>query len=111
MSAHPTLKLLVIDDHPIFRVGLAASLRALFEGAEVEEAMDVATGLARWREGRFDLITCDLSLPDGGGFSLVRQARAEGLPGRALIITMHDDPAYRERARAEDEAFDLAKRQ
>jgi DNA-binding NarL/FixJ family response regulator len=63
--------------------------------------MDVSTGIARWRERRFDLITLDLSLPDGGGFSLLRQARAEGLEGRALIISMHDDPAYRERARVE----------
>jgi len=101
---HAALRVLVIDDHPVFRVGLAASLRALFAGAEVQEAVDVASGLARWRAGRFDLVSLDLSLPDGGGFGLLRQACAEGLEGRVLIVSMHDDAAYRERARAEGAA-------
>lgn len=108
MLTHTPPRVLVIDDHPIFRVGLASALRQLFKGAEVHEAIDLATGLERWRagvrEGGFSLITLDLSLPDGGGFSLLRQARAEGLEGQALIVSMHDDPAYRERARAEGAA-------
>jgi DNA-binding NarL/FixJ family response regulator len=109
MLAQHAPHILVIDDHPIFRVGLASSLRGMFVGADVQEAIDVTTGLERWRAGRFDLITIDLSLPNGGGFALLRQARAEGLEGRALIVSMHDDPAYHERARTEGASGYVAK--
>jgi DNA-binding NarL/FixJ family response regulator len=92
---------LVIDDHPVFRLGLAALVRGVPGVAQVVEADCAEAGIARWREGAYDLVTVDVTLPDGDGFSLARQAREERLSGRIYVISMHDDRAYRVRAKAE----------
>jgi DNA-binding NarL/FixJ family response regulator len=92
---------LVVDDHPLFRRGLADALRALPGIEDVVERDGAKDGLARWREGAVDLVTVDLSLADGDGFALLRQARDEGLGGAVVVVSMHDDRAYAARARAE----------
>jgi DNA-binding NarL/FixJ family response regulator len=94
-------RVLVIDDHPVFRLGLVALVHGLPGVAQVVEADCAEAGIARWREGPYDLVTVDVSLPDGDGFALARQAREERLSGRIYVISMHDDRAYRVRAKAE----------
>ena len=102
-------RLLVVDDHPVFRLGLVALLAKLPNVAAIVEAERAEQGLARWREGGFDLVTLDLSLPDGDGFSLLRQAREERLAGSVIVVSMHDDRAYPVRAKAEGAAGYAAK--
>jgi DNA-binding NarL/FixJ family response regulator len=92
---------LVIDDHPLFRRGLVQMLRDVVGVADIVECATAGDGLACWRRQAFDLVTLDLSLPDGDGFSLLRQARGEGLAGAVVVVSMHDDRAYAARARAE----------
>jgi DNA-binding NarL/FixJ family response regulator len=100
---------LVVDDHPVFRLGLAQALRSLDDVAEVVEAPGAALGLALWRAGTFDLVTIDLSLPDGEGFGLLREARNAGLPGVAVVVSVHDERGYVARARAEGAGGYIAK--
>lgn len=93
-------RVLIVDDHPVFRLGLVALLRALDGIGELVEASTAAAALARWRLRDVDLVTVDLSLPDGDGFGLIETARAEGLPGAVVVVSMHDDRAYAVRAKA-----------
>jgi DNA-binding NarL/FixJ family response regulator len=99
--ATATYRALVVDDHPLFRQGLAQALRGLVGVGDVVETDGVADALSCWRRAPVDLVTIDLSLPDGDGFSLLRQAREEHLPGAVVVVSMHDDRAYAARARAE----------
>ena len=83
---HPVLplRILLVEDHDdtgkILRRLLAA------DGHSVQLAPGVATGLRLAGEGEFDLLICDVSLPDGSGLDLMRTLRQQGstLPGISL---------------------------
>lgn len=64
-------------------------LRLQLEGYEVEEASDGEVGIARLREGRFDLLLLDAELPAGDGWETLRKIREdEELSDLKIIIFM-----------------------
>lgn len=96
------VRVLIADDHPVFRDGL----RALLESADFEVVGEAGTGDEAVRlatEANPDVVLMDLHMPGGGGVAatarIVRQGAAPGLPGRragrpaVLVLTMFDDDA------------------
>lgn len=83
------MKILLVDDHPAFRAGVAAVLRR--DAFELAEAGTVAAALECARDVVFDLVIVDLVLPERGGLELVRELRAVQPLGRILILSMIDD--------------------
>ncbi|MDO9081973.1 MAG: response regulator transcription factor, partial [Humidesulfovibrio sp.] len=69
-------KLLVIDDHPMFRDGVKTIVRANPAYEIVAEAGTCAEGLALARSLQPDLVIVDISLPDGNGIDLARDILA-----------------------------------
>jgi DNA-binding NarL/FixJ family response regulator len=65
----PRMRVLIIDDHPMFRDALAGLMRDLHPGVEVVEAGSRAAALAV-RDEPFDLVLLDLDLPDASPRSL-----------------------------------------
>jgi len=64
-------------------------LRLQLEGYEVEEASDGEAGIARLREGRFDLLLLDAELPGSDGWETLRRIRGdEELADIKIIIFM-----------------------
>jgi DNA-binding response OmpR family regulator len=64
-------------------------LRLQLEGYEVEEASDGEAGIARLREGRFDLLLLDAELPGSDGWETLRRIRGdEELADLKIIIFM-----------------------
>ena len=92
-------RLLIVDDHPLYRLALAQALRGLVDDAQVEEA----DGLAAARHALAaapdtDLVLLDLHMPDSHGLMGLAALRAE-FPGVAVaMISAHDDPATIRRA-------------
>ncbi len=90
--------ILIIDDHAIVRRGLAAllarapDLRVCGEAAGYDEAMRLIPELQP------DILLVDITLKDRSGLDLIRDARARGFPARALVLSMHDETIYAERA-------------
>lgn len=84
-------RLLLVDDHALFRSGLASvfanqpDLRLAGQAASVREALAMA------REVCPDLILLDFSLPDGTGLDLLRALLPEQPAVRVIIITVHED--------------------
>ena len=85
-----TLRLVVVDDHPIVRDGLAG-IFALEEDIDVvgqagsgPEALDVVA------EHDPDLVLMDLRMPGGDGFAAIRQLRERGGHPRVLVLTTYD---------------------
>jgi DNA-binding NarL/FixJ family response regulator len=83
-------RVLVVDDHPLFRDGVAAALA----GSELEvvgEAEDVATALRLVDEVEVDVVLMDLNLPDGSGVDATRAVLARRPDARVLVMTMSAD--------------------
>jgi DNA-binding NarL/FixJ family response regulator len=84
------VRVLVVDDHPIFRDGLRAALGAgdiqiVGEAATGTEAIDMASSL------RPDVVLMDLHLPGGSGIDATRAITAANPTVAVLVLTMSDD--------------------
>ncbi len=79
------MRLLLIEDDPALREGLARQLRE--EGYRVEMAADGAEGLFLAQEYPFDLAIVDLGLPKVNGMTIVQRIRADGKDIPVLILT------------------------
>ena len=91
-------KLLLIDDHPIMRHGLA-QLVADEDDLEVcAQAGCAREGLAAVETHRPDLVVIDLTLPDRNGLELLKDIQVMHPGSRCLVLSMHDESMYAERA-------------
>lgn len=86
---HDHKRILLIDDHPLYRDGLKARLAARPDIDAIDEAGTCAHGLALFQQLRPDLSIIDISLPDGSGIELTRQFRSEHPAAAILILSMH----------------------
>jgi DNA-binding NarL/FixJ family response regulator len=85
--------ILIIDDHPIFRVQARAILES--EGFDVVgEASDGASGLEAARTLRPALVLLDIGLPDVEGFELANALAADGPPPYVVLTSSRDASAY-----------------
>jgi DNA-binding NarL/FixJ family response regulator len=95
VSADPavleTIRVLIVDDHPVFRMGMSALLASL-DGIEVVGEADSADGAVRLaHEVPAEVAMVDLNLGESSGIEATRTLTAE-LPDLAvLVVTMHDD--------------------
>jgi DNA-binding NarL/FixJ family response regulator len=92
------LKFLIVDDHPIFRHGLRALIetdpryRVYAEAGSIPEALEIIE-----REPP-DMLLLDISLGAHNGLDLLKALRSDSRPIRALVISIHDEAVYAERA-------------
>ena len=94
MSATSTVRLLVVDDHPVVRAGLTALLSVQPPLAVVGEAADGHAALALAAELEPDVVLCDLRLGQGpDGVEVTRALRARPSPPAVLILTTYDHDA------------------
>lgn len=84
------MRVLLADDHALFRAGIASLLRAW--GMEVVgEAANGFEALEETRRLRPDLILMDISMPDCTGLEATRLIKAERPETRIVIVTVSDD--------------------
>ena len=80
------MRVLLIDDHALFRVGLLELLER--RGIEVIDAVgDCDVGLRLTRDCAPDVVLLDLRMPGPGGIEILRRIRAEGLDRRVAMLT------------------------
>ncbi len=86
-----TIRVLIADDHPVFRDGLA-SLLSTRPGIEiVATAADGATAVAGALEHRPDVVVMDLQMPELNGIEATRRLTAELPETRVLVLTMGEE--------------------
>ena len=83
-------RVLIVDDHPLFRRGLVQLLRTIPAFVLVGEAASGAEGLALARELRPDLILLDLNMRDGDGLDMLRGLRTARSEARVVMVTVSD---------------------
>ncbi|GES35455.1 regulatory protein, LuxR:response regulator receiver [Rhodococcus aetherivorans] len=90
MNAPAAIAVAVVDDHPVFRLGLVALLGTLdgievvAQASSVAEALEVITA-------DVDVVLMDLELGDGSGIEATRQLLGRFPELRVLVVTMHED--------------------
>ena len=92
------LRILLADDHTLVRAGVRKILESQPGLMLVEEVADGDAALRALREQPVDVLVLDLTMPGLDGFEVLERAKAL-LPGlKVLVLTMHSDPEYVERA-------------
>ena len=87
----PPWRLLLVDDHALFREGLIALLSYQDDFTVVGEAGDAASALAQARALKPDLVLMDIDLPDEDGVSATRRLSLELPAVTVVMLTVHDD--------------------
>lgn len=104
-------RLLIADDHPLYRLALTQAVRGVLPDAQISEADDLQSALAALNaQPDTDLVLLDLHMPGSHGLMGLASLRAEH-PGVAVVmISAHDDPATIRRALAYGATGYLTKR-
>lgn len=90
-------RVLIVDDHPVFRAGLAGLVN-LENGLKVcGEVADATACMTHVETLQPDLLLLDMSLPGKSGLELIKDLRAIHPALRILVISMHDETLYAER--------------
>ncbi len=98
LSMRDPKKLLIVDDHPVFRRGMVALLEEQPDFIICGEAEDGAHALASMRELKPDVALLDISMPGMNGIELTKMMLAEQPKLLILILSMHDESLYALRA-------------
>jgi len=96
-SAATKIRVMIVDDHPIFREGLRQIINAEPDLEVSSEAASAAQALAVASEHRPDIALVDLTLDQSSGLDLLKDLnlRWAGLP--MLVLSNHDENLYAER--------------
>ena len=100
MSEPPSQKsrILIVDDHPLFREGLRQMIERNPEWTVCGEAADAAEALAAIPAQEPDLVMVDISLGGASGLDLIKSVKAQYDELPVLVISMHDESLFAQRA-------------
>jgi DNA-binding NarL/FixJ family response regulator len=83
------IRVLLLDDHPLMREGIAAALSNHADVVLVAEGGDGAEALALYRQHRPDVVLMDLQMPKVGGIEATLAIRAEFPEAQVIVLTAH----------------------
>ncbi|MEY8878588.1 MAG: response regulator [Leptothrix sp. (in: b-proteobacteria)] len=105
------IRVMLVDDHTIVRVGFRMLLQS--SGADIEvvaEAQNGEEALARVEAAAPDVLVLDLSMPGMAGLEVLRRLRARDSRLRVLVLSAHEDTAHPRRVLAAGALGYLSKR-
>ena len=91
MSLPPRLRLLLVDDQPLFRKALASLINGQFDMTVVGEASDGSEAVAQIRALSPDLVVMDVNMPGASGIDGAREARRSGIDLPIVMLTISDE--------------------
>jgi DNA-binding NarL/FixJ family response regulator len=92
------IRILIADDHPIFRHGLRQIIERAPQLVVVDEAEDGETAWQKLRKSDADIALLDVELPGKDGFELAGAIREQRLKMAVIFLTMHKDEHFLNRA-------------
>jgi DNA-binding NarL/FixJ family response regulator len=87
----PPIRLLLVDDHKVVRLGLGTLFGTVTGVEVVGEAGSVSEAIAEARRCRPDVVLMDLRLPDGSGVEVCREVRSERPEVQVIMLTSYAD--------------------
>ena len=81
------IRVLVVDDHPMMRAGIAAEINTEPDMIAVAEASDGQQALVQYRLHKPDVMLVDMRMPKMGGLETIENVRAEFPTARIVVLT------------------------
>lgn len=97
-ASRSVTRILIVDDHELLRQGLHDLIASNPDLEICGEALDETGALQQFRTLQPDLMIVDISLGQGDGIDLVKRIHAESSTVRMLVLSMHDESLYAQRA-------------
>src|ERR1039458_1883707 len=91
VRSNTKIRLLIADDHAIFRDGLRKLLDSEKEIAIVGEARNGAECIKKLGELKPDILLLDLHMPEKDGFAVLEEVNFDTLPTRVIVLTAAED--------------------
>jgi two-component system response regulator NreC len=88
------MRILIADDHPIFRQGLVRAVEGMPGFAVVGEAGNGKEVLALLKTLQPDIVVLDISMPEMDGLEVMRAARRGSYEGAFVVLTMYREEEY-----------------
>ncbi len=89
-SKRAPIRILVVDDHPLMRLGVVALLESQADMQVVAEASSGEESLALYASRRPDIVVMDLRMPGVAGAELIRALRERDRDARVVVLTSFD---------------------
>ncbi len=96
-AAPPRRRILVIDDHPFMRAGLAQLIDRQADMQVCGEAGSAAEAVRELARCAPDLVLTDITMPGRSGLEFIKDLLATGSKLPVLVVSMHDESIYAER--------------
>jgi DNA-binding NarL/FixJ family response regulator len=91
-------RILIVDDHPIVRQGLAKLINRENDLVVCGQAEDAYSAMKAFRNLKPDMVIVDISLGDTSGIELIKDIKVTEPDVPVLVLSMHDETLYTERA-------------
>ncbi len=88
------IKIVIADDHPLFRRGLRQMIETDLRLKIIGEAEDGEIALQRIQETKAEIAILDVAMPNKDGFEVVRALREQQVPVEVIFLTMHKDERF-----------------
>ena len=88
------IRVMMVDDHAVFRAGVRLLVEAQPDMEVVGEAREGGEALQKARQLRPDVLVMDITMPGINGLEATRQIRRELPEVRVLVLTVHSDDEY-----------------
>ena len=92
------MKILLADDHTMFREGLKQVLAETSDIDVTDEAENAGEVLNKVRENNYDILVLDISMPGRDGIDILQELKIIDPELRVLILSMHPEEHYAVRA-------------
>ena len=98
MAMKQKIRVMLVDDHAVVRVGFRMLLNASGDVEVVDEADSGEIAYQRYAESRPDVVVLDLAMPGMGGIETARRLLSRDPGVRVLVLSAHEDTAHLKRA-------------
>ena len=92
------MKILLIDDHKLIKIGIKVLLEDNKDVDVIDECSSKKEFLEKIDNEAYDLFICDISLPDGSGYDILEIIKERKIKTKIIILSMHEDKSYIKKA-------------
>jgi two-component system, NarL family, invasion response regulator UvrY len=97
MTIGEKIRVMLVDDHAVVRVGFRMLLEASGDIDVVDEADSGEAAYQRYPESKPDVVVLDLAMPGMGGIETVKRLLVRDAQARILVLSAHEDTAHLKR--------------